>query len=389
MEGFGAEFNTEIKPVELIPPVETPTSQPIEPVTPEAITPNETPTDINPTPTPEVIPAPAVVAEEVIVPQQITQEQVLEYFKANNRDVQSVDDLFKEKEVVKEINPWEDILDEEDRQYLSFKKETGRGRKEFDFLNQDLNSLDSISLATERIKRETGLELSREKTLEYLEEKFDIDLSDDELSVKAQIELNGFVKPIKDEYASMKEQYRKPIENKTPAANQPEMVQLTDGSMMRKEDYDNLVINHQKHIEASIAAVNGVAEASFKVVVDDNGTNREVSYGYEYSPEDKQNMMSIVGDVDGTMQKRYRSENGFNHKQFAEDMFYSDPKNREKVFASIAAKARAEAIEEVMSVKNNANFDRGTLPGTAQPNGQKTYPIGRANSGFGFDERFK
>lgn len=314
--------------------------------------------------------------------------QILEYFAANGRTVDNVEDLFKEKEVVKEVNPYEGVLDEEDKQYLNFKKETGRGRKEFEFLNQDIDALNPIDLAKEQIKRDTGLSLTTEKAIEYLEDKFDIDLGEAELSIKAQIELNKFVKPVKDEYSSLKEQYKKPIEKLQPLP-QEDIVQLTDGTMMKKADYDKLVINHQKHIEASKASVNSVTEASFKMVIDDNGTNREVSYGYDYSQEDKQNMVSVVSNVDATMEKRYRSEQGFNHKQFAEDMFWSDPANREKAIPSMLAKARAEAIAEVMQLQNNTNFERNPMPSKAAPGGQNIFPIGPTNNGFGFGEQFK
>jgi|GEM_PF-2515848 len=322
------------------------------------------------------------------VPAGLSPAQILEYFAANGRTVEAVEDLFKEKEVVKEVNPYEGVLDDEDKQYLDFKKETGRGRKEFEFLNQDVDKMNPIDLAKAQILKETGLTLSTEKAIEYLEDKFDIDLQTEELSTKAQIELNKFIKPVKDEYSSLKEQYKKPIE-KPQSQPQEEMVTLTDGSLMKKAEYDQLVINHQKHIEASKASVNSVTEASFKMMIDDNGTEKEVSYGYEYSPEDKQKMLSIVSDVDATMESRYRSEQGFNHKQFAEDLFWSDPANRGKAIPSMLAKARAEAIAEVMQIQNNTNFERNSLPGQKAGEGQRIVSIGQTNNGFGFGEQFK
>jgi hypothetical protein len=46
--------------------------------------------------------------------------------------------------------PWENVIDDEDRQYLQFKKETGRGRKDFDSLNVDYDTVSSLDLAREK-----------------------------------------------------------------------------------------------------------------------------------------------------------------------------------------------------------------------------------------------
>lgn len=311
--------------------------------------------------------------------------------KTHGIEFDSLEDFLKGREVVKEVNIYEEILDEDDKQYLNFKKETGRSRKDFEFLNQDFDALDPIDLARQRIEKETGVKFTIEQAKEYLEDKFDIDLSDEQLSVKAQIELKSFTKPVKDELNALKETYRKPIEKQNNSAaqtEQPEMVRLTDGSMMTKADYAVLMENHQKHIKASIDSVNSVAGTSFKTVFDDNGTPRELSFNYDYSNEDKQRMLSIVSDVDGYMSKTYRSENGeFQHQNFAEDMGWSNRQFREKAIATLVNKARAEAIEEVMKSDNNVSFNKNQMPTNGGNGNQRVVPVVKQN-GIGFPELF-
>jgi hypothetical protein len=66
---------------------------------------------------------------------------------------------------------------DEDRQYLQFKKETGRGRKDFDSLNVDYDTVSSLDLARERVRKESGQSFTNEQADLYLERKR-IDLSD-------------------------------------------------------------------------------------------------------------------------------------------------------------------------------------------------------------------
>ena len=269
---------------------------------------------------------------------------------------------------------------------MNYKKETGRSRKEFEFLNQDFEKSNPIDLAKQRIEKETGLSFTTDQAKEYLEEKFDIDLSDEELSVKARIELNSYIKPIKEELFAQKEKFRQPIEKTPQSQSQEELVKLTDGSMMKKEDYQKLQDNHQKHIQNAIASVDSVTGASFETVFDDNGTEKKLSYNYDYSNEDKQSMLSVVKDVDAIMEQRYRSKEGdFNHKQFAEDLFWSDPKNRGKAINTLINKARAEAIEEFMKIEGNINFSQKGIPASKE---KGTTTQQTTTNGYGFNSHF-
>ncbi|MCP1996656.1 hypothetical protein [Flavobacterium sp. HSC-61S13] len=290
----------------------------------------------------------------------LTEEAVLSFLKDKGRDVTSLDELLKTPEPVietREVNPWEELADDEDKAYFKFKQETGRGREEFKTLNQDLNAISPIEFARERVRQETGSQFTDEQIDEYLENQLGIESLED-LSSSDSIKLAGYGKTIKDARISEQEKFKQPVKKVEPTTptNQDEFVKLHNGAVIKKSDYEVMVSNHQTHIKNATDAVNSVTAASFKTVIDDNGVEKELNFAYEYSDEDRGSAISIVSDIDKFIQENYHTEKGFNHKSFGEDVFWLRPENREKAISSIIQKARAEAIEETLKVRGNVNF---------------------------------
>ena len=80
--------------------------------------------------------------------EELNEELAFKFLKqSKGLEVESFDDLLKPKEV----NPYEDIFDDDDKAYLNFKKETGRSRKDFEALNANLDEIPKIDLARERV----------------------------------------------------------------------------------------------------------------------------------------------------------------------------------------------------------------------------------------------
>lgn len=281
--------------------------------------------------------------------------------KSKGLEVESFDDLLKPKEV----NPYEDVLDDDDKAYLNFKKETGRSRKDFEALNANLDEIPKIDLARERVRKETGLNLTNEQIDEYIADELGVDLED--MRASDQIKLAAYTKSILEQKKAEQEKYRTPAENKQQPeakkenAQNNEYVTLENGAVMLKSQYENLVNTRQQEISKAKEAVNSVTNSDFKITIDDKGTPKEMNFAYEYSEEDKQSMVSIVSDIDGVVANRYGSEKGFDHKRFAEDMQWSDPKFREKAIASLLHKAIASNTEEVLKERGNVNFTNEPL----------------------------
>lgn len=340
-------------------------------------------------------------AAETVTSNEVTFDAVREFLAKNGftKEISSVEDLMKpnevEKIVEKEVNPWESILDEDDKKFFDYKKETGRSRKEFEFLQKDLNSLDLIDLSIQQIKKDTGLDLSKDKAIEYLENKFNIDLtSNEELDTNATIELTKFSKSIKEELIGLQEKYAKPSENKTQTQNNnngipDDVVVLENGTMMKKDAYQSLIDNHTKHIEAVKNSVNGVTESQVKVVFDDNGSERELSYVYEYSNEDKQSMVSAISDLDSYITKQYATEQGLDVKRLTEDAFWINRNNREKAISSMIHKAIAENTENILKNENNISFEQRSLHTAKGQEGIKIVPLGGPQEEVGMLKYFQ
>ena len=310
---------------------------------------------------------------------EIKETDVLAYF---NKDSETPFDsleaykqsLIQEKEVIKEINPYEDIIDDYDKKYFQFKKETGLGRKEFDFVQQDISQKSPLDIAIQQIQNETGLTLNDGDAKSYLERKLNIDLSDNQLSVEDQIELNRFVKPYKDQLISQQEKYKATKSEPKPSNTIQEPLYVTqDGRAVTKEAYEQEIKQVKTdYINNIKAGVNSVTSADYNVTIDDNGTKREINLKYDYSEADKHSMLSDASDVDAMINKRYNTENGFSHSQLAEGLWWGNKDNQLKVIKAVVQQARASLIEEMAASDNNENFN-------PRPINQKT----KSDDGYG------
>lgn len=287
----------------------------------------------------------------------INDDDVLSYLKSKGKDVNSIDDLFSEKEkvkeIIKEINPYEDVLDEDDKEYLEFKRNTGKGRKEFEETKIDDN--DIVKIARRKLREETKLDLTDEEIDEYLNDNLGIDIED--LNVSDKIKLSEYVKDYRDK---LKSETQKKNDSKTDKAENnldtQNYLKLENGTFILKSDYEDLVAKHQKYIETNKDVVNSVTKSTFSIEIDETGDKRTLEYEYEYTDEDKHSMLSMTSDTSKFVDSTYLNENGFDQKRFNEDMFWLSPKNRSKAIATLLQKARAEAIEDFMKDRGNVNL---------------------------------
>jgi hypothetical protein len=318
---------------------------------------------------PAVIPAdaPAPVLET-----EPSEESILKYFTAKGRTVEKLDDLFEEK--FKEVNPYADTSDEL-KHILNYNKETGRGVSDYFKLQEDIDKRPLVDLALEKVKAETGMDLSKEDLTEYLEETLGVDLSD-ELSSIDKIKLTKYTKDYKAQLIADQEKYKTPLAKAT--ENNPageEMIVLPNGQKVEKSVFEAHEKSRQAYFQDIKVAVDSVASTSLKIEFDNNGTKEELTYGYDFDATDKQSMLALSEDVDQTVAKLFRTEAGFDHQGFAKAIWRLDPNNWEKEVAAIANKARAEAIEEVMKMDNNVNFNRNSMPAKPGNPNVKIVPV--------------
>lgn len=287
---------------------------------------------------------------------------VLEVLKSKGFEVESIDDLdrFKEPQI-KEVNPFDDVMDEDDRRYFAYKKATGGSRNEFDKLNIDPESVSLLDYAVERVRREGGANISQQDAIEILEEELGIE-DFNKLSPKEQLKLARYSKEIKEERIKAYNDFREITSGNRQEKNssKEEMVVFENGQKMPKKEYDKMVKNRQMYLDSNKESVNSVTESVFKLSIDDNGTPKEVSFNYEYNDQDRQSMLSMTEDT-GKLLERYSTEKGFDHKQFNEDVFWLNPENRNKAIASLIHKAIALNTEEVLKSRGNVNLTNPSI----------------------------
>lgn len=309
--------------------------------------------------------------------EQRFQARVFEMAKSNGREITAMEELFKTPEPQKiEINPYENA-DPKVKAFLDYHKETNRSYEDYLEVQKDVTAIPDIELARERVRQETGGNFTKEQIDAYLEKKLNIDLSDlDKLEIADQIELTAYAKPTREARIAEQEKYKQPIENKQQQQQQQplpqDMVELENGERMPKATYEALVASRQKYIEGINKGMDSIVSSAFNVVIDDNGSEKTINYGYDYSKEDVQNMASKANDLEATINS-YKNEQGeFNHTALMEDLYWMDKTNREKTISAIIHKVRAEVTEELLKEDGNVNLGQGqsrnNIPGARTGN---------------------
>jgi hypothetical protein len=164
-----------------------------------------------------------VVTEEVIqetTTPELKDEDVLSYIKGRyNKDISSVDELFKEREANEE-------LPSDVSAFLKYKKETGRGIDDFMKLSKDFNALSPEKLLAEYYSA-TESDLDDEDINYMIEDRFgyDPDFDEEKDIKKKEIAKKKELAKAKKFFEDQKEQYKSPIES--------------SGSLVSDEDKEN------------------------------------------------------------------------------------------------------------------------------------------------------
>ncbi len=261
----------------------------------------------------------------------------------------------KEKIIEREVNPYEDVIEDDDKAYYKYKRETGRSRKEYEALNTDLSTIPKIELARERVRKESGSGYSNEQIDAYLSDTLGIDLED--MSDSDQIKLASFTKSVLDEKRVEQEKYKKPVEKST----ENEYVKLDNGSIMLKQDFEKLELqnadfekNRLANIQIAKEAVNSVTAFDFDFQSDENGTLKQEKFTFELPDTDKQRLLSNVSDMRSAIDRVFGSDKNVNHIKLQKALYFAE--NEGKLLTSFKNKVEAEVTERVLKQRGNVNF---------------------------------
>jgi hypothetical protein len=358
MEGIGKNY---------LDLVDKETMQPIAPQTPVApIVAEETPVVEPVVKAEETTTVETPVAEkqvvnttEPIIEDVYDDQKILSYFEKKGKKLESIDDLFKTPE--KTEDPYANVSDEI-KEFLNYNKDTGRGIEDWNALNKDFTKIPAIDIAREKAIANSNGKLTKANVDQYLEKKLNIDLED--LQEFDDIDIEAYGKDYLDQKINDQQKYRQP-KDKQP---QKDVVTLENGMQMSKAEYDKQNAIHQEYLANVKGAVDSIATASFKVKIDDNGTEKVLELDYEYNKEDRHNMVSSSANIDATFTRLFSTKDGgTNYKELNEGLFYADKNNREKMVSSIVHKALAKQAEDFAALEHNFNFGQKKLPNSGRP----------------------
>ena len=272
---------------------------------------------------------------------------VLSYLKTKfNKEVNSLDELFTERE------PQQELLPEDVNAFLKFKKETGRGLEDFYRINKDYSSISPDRLIADYM-REVNPDLDDEDIAFEYESKFAIDEDmDEEKDIKRKkLAFKKELGKATKYFNEQKEKYKAPLESRMeyqiPAEDKAAIEQykqyISQSSAMQEENTKKSQYFVNKTKELFSDEFKGF---DFKV------GDKEVSY----KPGAPEQLMAAQSDVSKFLnnfvdEKGYLKDAKQYHKTIAAAM---NPDAMARFFYDMG---KADAIDE--SAKLSKNIDMG------------------------------
>lgn len=174
--------------------------------------------------------------EDVI---DLKEEDVLKFIGSKlNKEIKSLDELLAPKIETKEPELPEDVS-----AFWNFKKETGRGLKDFYEVQKDIDSMDEDSLLKSYLKStEEGLDDSDIEVL-MQDYSYDEDIDDENHVNKIKIARKKAINKAKDYFKSIKDKYKAPLESS--------MAALSDEDKEKFEAYKKYLEQSSEEEKAS------------------------------------------------------------------------------------------------------------------------------------------
>lgn len=325
------------------------------------------------TETQEVETPEAEVAVEKETPSlEINDENVLSYIKERyNKDIQSVDQLFEEREANED-------LPEDVKKYFEYKKATGRGIEDFYKLQRDYGAMDDDTVLADYLSiQEEGLDEIDIQDLMEDKYGYDEDLDDERDIKKKKLAKKRELAKARKFFSEQRDKYQIPLES--------------SGGQLSEEQQQNLSA-YQKYIEDSktIEEQNRKRYSYFldrtKEVFNSEFKGFEFGIGdqtFNYKPGTSEELLNKQSDV-----------NNFVGKYLDSDGLIADPKgyhkalsvamNPDKFAQYFFDQGMAAAVDNVTRKSKNINMDvRSTPQKNTNKDGLKIRAVGNQSSGRG------
>ena len=301
-------------------------------------------------------------SEETSIP-ELNDDDVISYIKKRyNKDINSVDELFAEKEANSD-------LPEDVSAYLKYKQETGRGINDFYNLQKDIDVMDDNAvLANYYESTEEGLD--SDDIEDIIEDKFsyDEDLDDEKDIRKIKLAKKRELSKAKKFLNEQKDKYKVPLES--------------SGDGLSEDQQENLNA-YKKYIEESESVTDANAKRyNYFLDKTESVFNNEFK-GFEFSVGDK-NISFKPGDAQEL--KNVQSDvNNFVNKFMDKDGLIADAKgyhkalsvamNPDKFAKHFYEQGVAATVDNVSRKSKNINMDVRQQSQSVSKNGITIRPM--------------
>ena len=321
---------------------------------------------------------PKVQVEEQTVDEapKLGDEDILSYIKERyNKDITSVDDLFREKESNEE-------LPEDVSAFLKYKKETGRGIGDFVKLNEDYDSKNEDELIANYYAA-TEAELDSEDIDYLLSDKFSYDeeLDDDSEIKQKKIAKKKELAKAKKYFNELKETYKIPVESKGGLVSDDEKESYNAYKDYIKQSQDIQEQNAKKY-EYFHKKTEDIFNDEFKgFEFNVNGSK------IMFSPGDASEIKSVQSDINNFISK-YLDDEGLISDAKGYHRALSAALNPDKLANHFYEKGKADAVNNVTRQSKNINMDVNSAPQQSTSSGFKVRAL-NTDSGNGLKIKSK
>lgn len=292
-------------------------------------------------------------AEEQAVEQstpQFGEEDVLSFIKDRyNKDINSVDDLFTQREQ-------NDELPEDVSAFLKYKKETGRGINDFMKLQVNYDDLNPDQVLREYYAA-TENDLDSEDIEYLMGEKFSYDEELDEESVvkQKQIAKKRELAKAKKYFNDLKETYKVPVESASAPVNEEELESYNA--------YKEYISQSQSIQEENMKRAEYFAKKT-EELFNDEFKGFEFAVGDQklvFTPGEAKEVKNVQSDINNFI-SRYLDDNGMVKDHVGYHKALSAALNPDKLATYFYEKGKADAVGDVTKRSKNIDMNVRTSP---------------------------
>ena len=313
--------------------------------------------------------------EETSLP-EFTDDDVISYIKKRyNKDINSVDELFAEKEANSD-------LPEDVSAYLKYKQETGRGINDFYNLQKDIDSMeDNAILANYYESTEEGLD--SDDIQDIIEDKFsyDEDLDDEKDIRKIKLAKKRELSKAKKFLNEQKDKYKAPLESSGGGLSEDQQEEI-DAYKKYVEESKTVTEGNKKKYDYFLDKTESVFNSEFK--------GFEFSVGEKnisFKPGDAQELKNVQSDVNNFINK-FMDKDGLIADPVGYHKAFSVAMNPDKFAKHFYDQGVAETVDNVSRKSKNINMDVRQQSQSVSKNGITIRPMGSSSdSGRGLKIR--